>query len=121
MRKEFQVHRLNEEGMSKANKLAEVFSEALTKVEEIAGADGREMAVARTKLEEASYFAKRAMAQRPENQFVHDERLVRNCDDADRLVDKLLTGTADEFRVPAEDAQRMGGLLKDLLKEVRSK
>lgn len=68
VRKEFQVHRLNEQGMSKAERLAQVFSEALTKIEEITGAEGREMAVVRTKLEEGSYFAKRAMAQRAENQ-----------------------------------------------------
>lgn len=69
VRKEFQVHKVNEGGMSKAEQLAEVFSEALDKVEGIAGADGREMSIVRTKLEEASYFAKRAMASKAENQL----------------------------------------------------
>lgn len=46
-------------------------------------------------------------------------RIVKNFEDADRFVDKLLTGTADEFRVPVADARQMGGLLKDLLAEVR--
>lgn len=68
VRSEFQVHLLNDIGFGKANALASVFSSALDSVEEIAGKDGREMAIVRTKLEEASYFAKRAMAQRGENQ-----------------------------------------------------
>ena len=68
VRKEFQVHRLNEQGLAKADSLASVFSEALDKIEGLAGSDGREMVIVRTKMEEASYYSKRAMAQRPENQ-----------------------------------------------------
>lgn len=69
VRKEFQVHKLNEGGMTMAKQLGEVFSEALDKIESIAGAYGREMSIVRTKLEEAIYFAKRAMAQKPGNQL----------------------------------------------------
>lgn len=118
MRDEFKVHKLNGEGMKKAEGLAEGFSEFLDRVEQVCGKDGREMAIVRTKLQEASFQAKRAIAQRPENQR-GDTRIVKSFDDADRFVDKLLTGTADEFCVPVAIARRMGGLLKDLLAEVR--
>ena len=36
VRKEFQVHKLNEGGMTMAKQLGEVFSEALDKIESIA-------------------------------------------------------------------------------------
>lgn len=50
LREEFNVHMLND-------------------LEEHCGKDGgREMAVVRTKLQEAAFFAKRAIAMRPENQ-----------------------------------------------------
>lgn len=69
IRDEFKVHRLNEEGMQKAEGLAEDFSEFLDRVELVCGKDGREMAIVRTKLQEASFQAKRAIAQRLENQL----------------------------------------------------
>jgi hypothetical protein len=40
----------------------------LNNLEAITGAGGREMAIVRTKLEEAAFFAKRAMATQAENQ-----------------------------------------------------
>lgn len=67
-RNEFKVHRLNETGMAKAIHLADGFSDFLSEVEGICGADGREMAIVRTKLQEACFFAKRALAEKPENQ-----------------------------------------------------
>lgn len=67
-REEFEVHRLNEEGMLRANHIALAFSDCLDELERIAGKDGREMALVRTKLQEAAFFAKRAMAIKPENQ-----------------------------------------------------
>lgn len=70
-RKEFNVHVLNEEGQKKAADVGEVFSDALTKIEAIIGDDvgvKRELALVITKLQEASFFAKRAVALQPSNQ-----------------------------------------------------
>jgi hypothetical protein len=63
----FEVHRLNETGMQKAHDIGWAFQELSTALNRICGPDGREMAIARTKLEEACFFAKKAMAQLPEN------------------------------------------------------
>ncbi len=65
-RPEFAVHMLNEQGRAKAVQLAEAFSRLLDEVEAVCPA-GRELSVAKTNLETASYYAKRAMAQQPEN------------------------------------------------------
>jgi hypothetical protein len=65
--KEFQVHLLNEEGINSAKMLAEKFSLLLQYVRKISE-PGRELALVATKLEEASFFAKKAMAQTKENQ-----------------------------------------------------
>jgi hypothetical protein len=59
---------LNAEGLVKANAIASAFENLLNSVEDLCGTGGREMALVRTKLEEASFFAKKAMAIRPENQ-----------------------------------------------------
>lgn len=68
MHKAFKVHMLNEQGKAKATKLAEAFTALLETVEQVAGpGQSRELSVAITKLEEASFFAKKAMAQQPEN------------------------------------------------------
>ena len=64
--KEFQVHMLNEEGKAKARAIAEAFDECLTKLVAICPA-GRELAITRTKLEEACFFAKKSMANAPGN------------------------------------------------------
>jgi hypothetical protein len=68
VRAEFATHNLNESGRTKAVSIARAFDTCLARLEELAGADGREMALVRTKLEEASFFAKKAMAKRTENQ-----------------------------------------------------
>ena len=63
----FKVHRLNDQGMAEAKVLEEAFASFLGDLEDICGESGREMAIVRTKLQEASFFAKRAMAMNPEN------------------------------------------------------
>jgi hypothetical protein len=68
----FEVHVLNDQGIEKARILQKSFKEFLSSIEEMCGSDGREMSIVRTKLEEASFFAKRAMAMNPVN---HDEVL----------------------------------------------
>lgn len=67
-RSEFSIHMLNEAGIAKAERIALAFTHCLDEVEDTVGGDGREMALVRTKLQEAAFFAKRAMAVRPENQ-----------------------------------------------------
>lgn len=68
MRKEFEVHILNEVGKNKARLMAQSFSDLLVTLESLCGPGGREMAIVRTKLEEACFFAKRSLACNPENQ-----------------------------------------------------
>lgn len=68
MRSEFAVHILNAEGITKAAEIANIFNHALGQLEGVIGFGGREMSIVRTKLEEAAFFAKKAMAVRPENQ-----------------------------------------------------
>lgn len=67
MRDLFKVHRLNEVGMARAFVIAEEFSKLLD-VLEVNCAEGRDMSLVRTKLQEASFFAKQAMATMTENQ-----------------------------------------------------
>lgn len=77
IRQEFAVHMLNADGVGRATAIAVTLTECLDALEGIiltkpAGADSkigaREVAVMRTKLEEAAFFAKRAMAMQPWNQ-----------------------------------------------------
>lgn len=79
MNKEFQVHMLNETGKEKAAKIAlafDVLLETLTAPtlevgdgtkEHVMCPPGRELALVKTKLEEACFFAKKAMANDPGN------------------------------------------------------
>jgi hypothetical protein len=69
IRSEFDVHLLNPAGLTKARDIASGFSTLLNDLEEHCGKDGREMALVRTHLQEAAFFAKRAMAREPENQI----------------------------------------------------
>lgn len=69
IRKEFEVHRLNEEGLKKADKVAEGFSVLLDLIEkEAEGGDQRQLAIVRTELERASFYAKKAVASVKANQ-----------------------------------------------------
>ena len=62
-RPEFQVHLLNEDGINKAKILARDFSMLLNEIISIVGTEhNREMSIVKTKLEEASFFAKKALA-----------------------------------------------------------
>lgn len=66
MKKEFAVHMLNAAGKEKALAIGHTFSACLADLDGLCPA-GREMALVRTKLEEACFFAKKAMASEPEN------------------------------------------------------
>ena len=68
MRAEFAVHLLNDDGKTKARHIAEVFERALNEIEAAVGTTGREIAIVRTKMEEAAFFAKKAMAVQSVNQ-----------------------------------------------------
>jgi hypothetical protein len=67
MNKEFEVHMLNEVGRAKATAIAEAFNDCLTALLSVNPDPSREMSLARTKLEEACFFAKKAMASKTEN------------------------------------------------------
>lgn len=73
MNKEFEVLLLNHEGIVKASNLAREFDGLLTRVLNIVSApqtpspNGREIALVRTHMELASFYAKKAMAKLPEN------------------------------------------------------
>jgi hypothetical protein len=67
MRKEFAFYPLSIAGKEKGQQIAEAFDELLTKIEALCP-KGRELALVTTKLEEASFFAKKAMASASENQ-----------------------------------------------------
>ncbi len=61
MNKEFEVHMLNDAGSAKATEIAEAFDACLERLMRVCP-PGRELALARTKLEEACFFAKKSMA-----------------------------------------------------------
>jgi hypothetical protein len=63
---EFEVHMLNTDGVRKANLIAEIFDSALNDLNKVCP-PSRESAIVRTKLEEACFFAKKAMASDPAN------------------------------------------------------
>lgn len=62
MHKEFEVHMLNESGKAASRMIASVFDELLNALETVNPEPSREMSLVRTKLEEACFFAKKAMA-----------------------------------------------------------
>lgn len=68
MNAEFEVHLLNEQGIAKAKEIANQFDAALDAIKVLCGDQGRYMSIVKTKMEEASFFAKKAMAVLPENQ-----------------------------------------------------
>lgn len=65
----FQVHKLNEDGLAKATQLANSFDNCLMQVQGVIGSSpSRELALVRTHMELASFYAKKAMAINPANQ-----------------------------------------------------
>jgi len=61
---EFKVHKLTDVGLENAKALAVHFDALLKNILEITGTDkSREISLVRTKLEEACFFAKKALAQ----------------------------------------------------------
>ncbi len=69
VRNEFAVHMLNAEGRERAQAIARDFDHLLGNLETVIGAGpSREMSIVRTKLEEACFFAKKAMASQAKNQ-----------------------------------------------------
>ncbi len=67
IRQEFQVHILNAKGIEKAEAIAEIFSSVLGQVEEMSPEPSRERSLFVTKLQEASFWAKRSIAIDPAN------------------------------------------------------
>ena len=65
--KMFEVHMLNEQGRKNAEILAASF-DCLLSVLKTKCPEGREFALAKTRLEESCFYAKKAMAAQPENQ-----------------------------------------------------
>lgn len=67
MNPEFQVHKLNPLGLARANQVAESFNRLLDELQGLMPS-GRELSIVKTKLEEASFFAKKGIAKNPYNQ-----------------------------------------------------
>jgi hypothetical protein len=61
MNPEFEFYSLNEEGVKATQRVAELFNNLLDELDPLMGF-GRYNALVRTKLEEASFFAKKSLA-----------------------------------------------------------
>lgn len=61
MYEEFVVYLLNDEGKAKAKGISDAFCELMETIRAICP-EGRQLSIAQTKLEEACFFAKKAMA-----------------------------------------------------------
>lgn len=59
---EFRTHVLNEGGIEKAGKIAELFNGILSDLGDLCPQKTREFSIVKTKLEEACFFAKKAMS-----------------------------------------------------------
>ena len=68
MNEQFKVHLLNYQGITKAVQMAEAFDVLLNIIEPMCE-DGRCLSIVKTKLEEASFFAKKGMALTTVNQM----------------------------------------------------
>jgi hypothetical protein len=69
MNKEFESYALNPDGMHYAARISISFDKLLTELK-IFCPPGRELSIAATKLEEACFFAKKAMSTNPDHQEV---------------------------------------------------
>ena len=67
MNPEFEIHMLNEKGKELAQGIAGIFNSTLDQLSTYCAA-GREWSIVKTKLEEACFFAKKAMAKDLANQ-----------------------------------------------------
>lgn len=65
----FKYHRLNPGGYAKCEFVGSAFDDLLSNIETHCPANTREFAIVKTKLEEACFFAKKAIAIDPENQL----------------------------------------------------
>lgn len=65
----FQVHMLNENGRAKAKAIANEFDSLLINLKNICPENTREFAIVKTNLEQACFFAKKAIANDPGNQI----------------------------------------------------
>jgi hypothetical protein len=63
----FEVHRLNEAGLEKAQTIAECFNNLLDEIRPLVP-EGREWSLVKTKLEEACFYSKKGLASIPSNQ-----------------------------------------------------
>lgn len=75
MHKEFQVHILNEKGILHAKDISLAFDNLLKNLEACCD-EGRTLAIVKTKLEEACFFAKKAMAEKIDNQSMDNDKKV---------------------------------------------
>lgn len=64
----FKVHRLNAQGLVKANEIAVAFNDLLDRLNTLMPNANRHTSIVRTKLEEACFFAKKGLAEQVENQ-----------------------------------------------------
>lgn len=70
----FEVHKLNDTGLAKARIIAQEFQQLYEDIilntygDPIENVNARELAIVRTKLEEAYFYAKKAMAMQKVNQ-----------------------------------------------------
>lgn len=63
MDERFKVHMLNEDGKKAAAVIADLFDTLLLEISKVCQ-QGRELEITKTKLEEACFFAKKAMAKK---------------------------------------------------------
>lgn len=62
MHKEFEVNKVNDEGMAVMDQIAILFDNLLNAIESIQSEDSQEISIVRTKLQEACFFAKKSIA-----------------------------------------------------------
>jgi hypothetical protein len=68
MNSAFETYALNDEGAKAQAEIAKIFDSFLNELFPYMGISGREVAIVQTKLEEASFFAKKAAAKIAVNQ-----------------------------------------------------